>query len=131
MPSHSRRQHNKPASDSKSEAEKILELMYLQGKAQFGNAMKSFWLHDGDFCPGCLARPIDRIKFKGKEGALSINGFMYRPRGVLIGYFLCETCAKFIFKEAEKNPYKQTPLHADIERNLAEAYHKHLASMDA
>ena len=120
----------KPASDSKSEAEKILELMYLQGKAQFGNAMKSFWFYDGDFCPGCLARAIDKMKFKGKD-ALSINGFMYRPRGVLIGYFLCDICANHIFREAEKNPYKQTALHADIERNLAEAYDRHLSSLDA
>lgn len=131
MSSRSRRQHNKSASDSKSEAEKILEMMYLQGKAQFGDAMKSFWLHDDEFCPGCLARPIDRIKFNGKKDALSINGFMYRPRGVLIGYFLCEVCANYIFKEAGKNPFKQTPLHADIERNLAEAYHKYLSSLNA
>jgi hypothetical protein len=105
-------------------------MMYAQGKAQFGEAVKSFWLHDGELCPGCLARPIDRIKFKGKE-ALSINGFMYRPRGVLIGYFLCDVCANFIFKEAQKNPFKQTPLHSDIERNLADAYHRYLASLDA
>lgn len=119
------------ANDPKTEAEKILELMYFQGKAQFGDAVKSFWLYADDLCPGCLARPIDRIKFMGKEDALSINGFMYRPRGVLIGYFLCEVCANYIFKEAQKNPYKQTPLHADIERNLAEAYHRYMASLDA
>ena len=77
-----------------------------------------------------MARPIGAIKFKGKD-ALAINAFIYRERGVLIGYFLCETCAKFIFKEAQKNPYKQTPLHTDIEQNLTAAYHKHLASLDA
>jgi hypothetical protein len=104
--------------------------MFTQAKAQFGDAVKSFWFYEGDLCPACLARPIGVIKMKG-ENAVAINGFMYRPRGVLIGYFLCETCANFIFKEAEKNPYKQTPLHADIERNLAEAYHRHLSSMDA
>lgn len=117
--------------DSKTEADKILEMMYMQGKAQFGDAMKSFWVYDGDLCPGCLARPIDRIKFKGKKDALSINGFIYRPRGVLIGYFLCETCANYIFTEAEKNPYKQTPLHADIERNLADAYLRYLSALNA
>jgi len=129
MSSHSRR-HHKSTDDSKTEADKILELMFAQGKAQFGDAVKSFWFYNGDFCPGCLVRPIGTFKMKG-ENAMAINGFMYRPRGVLIGYFLCEVCAKFIFKEAEKNPYKQTPLHADIERNLAEAYHKHLSSLDA
>jgi hypothetical protein len=127
----SRSRRNRGSIDaSKSDADKILEMMYTQGKAQFGNAMKSFWVYDGDFCPGCLAHPIGTFKMKGGN-AIAINGFMYRPRGVLIGYFLCEVCASYIFKEAEKNPYKQTPLHADIERNLAEAYHKHLASLDA
>jgi hypothetical protein len=124
------RRPNHSAGDSKTEADKILSLMFTQAKAQFGDAVKSFWFYEGEFCPGCLARPIGVIKMKG-ENAVAINGFMYRPRGVLIGYFLCEVCANFIFKEAEKNPYKQTSLHADIERNLAEAYHKHLSSLDA
>jgi hypothetical protein len=122
--------YDKRSKDSKLDADRIREMMIAQGKAQFGNAFKAFWFYDGDVCPGCMAHPIDKMKFKGKD-ALSINGFMYRPRGVLIGYFLCEVCANFIFQEAQKNPYKQTPLHADIERNLAEAYQRHLSSLDA
>ena len=129
MTSRSRR-HNRSADDSKVAADQMLEILFTQAKAQFGNAVKAFWFYDGDLCPGCMARPIDKIKFKGKD-AVALNAFIYRPRGVLIGYFLCETCATFIFKEAEKNPYKQTPLHTDIERNLTDAYHKHLASLDA
>ncbi len=129
MSSRSRRYRNS-INDSKSEADKILELMFTQAKAQFSDAVKSFWFYDGDFCPACLARPIGVIKMKG-ENAVAINGFMYRPRGVLIGYFLCEVCANHIFEEAEKHPYKQTPLHADIEQNLAEAYHRYLLSLDA
>ena len=129
MTSRSRR-GRRPADDSKVAADQMLDILFRQAKAQFGDAIKSFWFYDGDFCPGCLARPIDKIKFKGKD-ALAINAFIYRPRGVLIGYLLCETCANFIFKEAEKNPYKQTPLHADIEQNLTAAYHKYLASLDA
>jgi hypothetical protein len=116
--------------DTKASADSLLSAMFMQAKAQFGDAIKSFWFYTGDLCPGCLARPIDAMKIKGKD-ALSLNAFIYRPRGVLIGYFLCETCAKFIFKEAEKNPQKQTPLHTDIERNLSEAYQKHLSSLDA
>jgi len=104
--------------------------MFAQAKAQFGNAVKSFWFYEGDLCPACLARPTGVIKMKG-ENAVAINGFMYRARGVLIGYFLCQTCATYIFEEAQKNPYKETSLHADIEQNLAAAYHKHLASLDA
>ena len=124
------RRHHKSADDNKAAADKLLNTLFTQAKAQFGDAVKSFWFYDGDLCPACMARPIGVVKIKG-ESALAINAFIYRPRGVLIGYFLCETCAKHIFKEAEKNPYKQTPLHTDIERNLTAAYHKHLASLDA
>lgn len=124
------RRHNKSADDTKTAADELLNILFTQAKAQFGDAVKSFWFYEGDLCPGCMASPIGKIKFRG-EDALAINAFIYRERGVLIGYFLCESCAKFIFKEAQKNPYKQTPLHADIERNLTTAYHKHLASLDA
>ena len=122
--------HDKLSDENRAMIDDILGKLFTQAKAQFGNAVKSFWFHDGGLCPACMARPIGAIKFKGRD-ALAINAFVYRERGVLIGYFLCETCAKFIFKEAQKNPYKQTPLHADIERNLITAYHKHLASLDA
>ena len=108
----------------------MLSMMFKQAKAQFGDAVKSFWFYDGDLCPGCMARPIDAMKIKGKD-ALSINVFIYRQHGVLIGYFLCQTCATYIFDEARKHPYKQTTLHANIEQNLIAAYHNHWASLDA
>ncbi len=104
--------------------------MFAQGKKQWGDAVKSLGLFDGDLCPGCLARPVSTVKIKGQEG-IPINAFIYCPRGVLIGYFLCGKCASYIHKEAAKNPFKQTPLHADIERNLIEAFHKHLMTLDA
>jgi len=116
--------------EEKAAADEILKKLFMQAKAQFGDAIKSFWFYDGDLCPACIQRPIGVVKYKGKD-ALAINAFIYRERGVLIGYFLCETCAKYIFKEAQKNPYHQTPIHADIERNLIAAYHKHLASLNA
>jgi hypothetical protein len=125
-----KRTRRKPSDANKSAVDDIMNTLFTQAKAQFGAAVKGFWFYDGDLCPGCLQRTISAIKFKGKE-ALSINGFIYRPRGVLIGYFLCETCALHIFSEAEKHPYQQTPLHADIEHNLAAAYHKHLSRLDA
>ena len=121
---------NKLPDENRAAIDEILSRLFAQAKAQFGNVIKSFWFYDGDLCPACLARPIGVVKFKGKD-ALAINAFIYRERGVLIGYFLCKTCAKYIFKEAQKNLYKQTPLHADIEQNLVAAYHKHLASLDA
>ena len=116
--------------DSKAYADQALSTLFQQAKRQFGDSIKAFWFYDGDLCPACLARPIDETHYKG-ERALSINAFIYRPRGVLIGYFLCNTCANYIMNSAAKTPGKQTALHADIERNLAEAYHKHLASLDA
>ena len=124
---------SKPSQRNKDEGkaalDAIVDKMFRQAKAQFGDAVKSSWLNDGDLCPGCAKNPIGAMKYKGKN-ALSINAFIYRERGVLIGYFLCETCAKHIFKEAQKNPYRQTPLHADIERNLIAAYHEHVAALN-
>jgi len=122
--------HDKLSDENKAVIDEILGKLYAQAKAQFGNTIKSFWFYDSGLCPACTERPIGVVKFKGKD-ALAINAFVYRERGVLIGYFLCEICAKYIFKEAQKNPYRQTPIHADIERNLITAYHKHLASLDA
>lgn len=122
--------HTKLSDESQALGKELLGSWFAQAKAQFGNAVQAFWFYDGDFCPGCMARPIRIIKFKG-ENALALNAFIYRPRGVLIGYFLCETCASFILKEAQKNPYRQTALHADIEQSLIAAYHEHLMSLDA
>jgi hypothetical protein len=116
--------------ETKSAVEDLMEIMFRQGKAQFGDAVKSFWFYDDELCPGCMSNPIGVVKFRGKD-SVPINGFMYRERGVLIGYFLCGTCAETIHSEAKKNPYKETPLHADIERNLIAGYHKHLSSLNA
>ncbi len=120
-----RNRQSKPS----SAAEDVLKMMYAQGKAQFGDAMKGFWLYDGDLCPACMQNPLGVVNFKGKE-ALSINGFMYRERGVLIGYFLCEICTLFIHEQSQKHPYQETPLHAKIEENLRNAYHGYLASLN-
>jgi hypothetical protein len=122
--------HDKSFDSSTAALDNIMDKLFMQAKAQFGDAIKSFWFYDGDLCPACVQRSIGVVKFKGQD-ALAINAFIYRERGVLIGYFLCETCAAYIFDEAQKNPYKQTPLHADIERNLTDAYHKYLMSFDA
>lgn len=73
------RQHHKPVDNIKAEADKLLSLMLAQGKAQFGNAVKSFWFYEDDLCPGCMTRPIGMIKMKG-ENALAINAFIYRAR---------------------------------------------------
>ncbi len=102
-------------------ANEMLGKLFTQAKAQFGNAIQSFWFYDGDLCPACSQRPIEAMKFKGKD-ALSLNAFIYRPRGVLIGYFLCETCARRIFHDAKLHPYTQTEVHAAIEKNLISAY---------
>jgi hypothetical protein len=129
MKQRSHRQDNS-ADEARVAADELLSLLFKQAKARFGDAIKSFWFYDGDFCPGCSVRPIDTMKIKGKD-AVAINSFIYRPRSVLIGYFLCGTCATYIHAEAKKNPYKETPMHADIERNLITGYHKHLKSLNA
>jgi hypothetical protein len=98
--------------------------LFLQARAQFGNVVKGYWFYQEDPCPGC-GRAIDAAKFKGQD-ALSLNAFIYRERGILIGYFLCGRCAKHIFQAVKVTPGKQTPLHATVETNLVKAYLKHL-----
>jgi len=121
-----RNRSSKPPSMGNAAIDDLMKMMYEQGKAQFGSAVKSFWFYDGDLCPACLQNFAGVVNYKGKDG-LAINGFMYRERGVLISYFLCEVCALFIHEHAQKHPYQQTPLHVRIETNLRDAYHGHLA----
>lgn len=91
---------------------------------RFGSAVKSRWFYDGDNCPGC-GRAVKAMKFKGKD-ALSLNAFIFREQSVLICYLLCGKCAKYIFKESEKDPYSQTDVHIEIEKNLKNSFLKHL-----
>ena len=110
-------------------ANNALEQMFQQAQAQFGKAVKSHWFNSDDACPGCGGE-IDAMEFDGKD-ALSLNAFIYRERGVLIGYFLCGDCAGKIMQGAKKNPYKETALHATIEKNLIESYKRYLRTLDA
>ena len=96
-------------------------------KAHFGSAVKAYWVYDGDLCPGCMTQSIDLFAYEGEQ-ALSINGFMHREKGVLIGYLLCGKCATEIMAKSKFGP---TPLHADIERNLKNAYQQYINSLDA
>jgi len=106
-------------------ADEVMKAFFSQAKAQFGSAVKTYWFYDGDICPGC-SRPTDgAMKFKGKD-TLSLNAYIYRERGVLIGYLLCKTCVKTIHAAAQKNPYRQTPLHTQIEQFLNAAYLHHI-----
>ncbi len=115
--------------DEKGYATEILAELFTKAKAQFGNAAKTYWFYNGDTCPSC-GHQVEVMKHKGKD-ALALNAFMYRERGVLIGYLLCGKCAREIFKAARKNPMKQTPLHENIERNLIKAYQRYFNSLDA
>jgi hypothetical protein len=117
----------------KTDADEFLDAalaeLFTRATAQFGNAVKSYWLYDGDPCPGC-GFPVEVTHYKGKD-ALSLNAFIHRPRGVLIGYILCGRCALQIFEAAERNPGVQIPLHDAIEQALIKAYQRHLASLHA
>lgn len=115
--------------DVKDYVDAVMAQTLALARKQFGDAVKGFWFYAPDPCPGC-GFPIDAIQHKGQD-ALSLNTFIYRPRGMLIGYFLCSLCAKQIFQAAERNPGVQIPLHGVIERNLITAYQRYLASLDA
>jgi len=106
------------------EITQLLDQLFRQAQMQFGSAIRSRWFHDGDTCAGCGGK-IDAFKFKKKK-SLSLNAFIYRDHGVLIAYLLCGKCASYIFKESEKDPYSQTELHTVIEKNLKQAYLRHL-----
>lgn len=101
-----------------------LDYLFRMSQIQFGSAIKSRWFHDREECPGCGGK-ISVMKFK-KKNALSLNAFIFREHGVLIAYLLCGKCGKYIHSEAEKNPYTQTSLHTEIEKNLKQAFIKHL-----
>jgi hypothetical protein len=115
--------------NEEEQVEALVAKMFALARRQVGKAVSSYWLYDGDPCPGC-GFPVDAMEWKGGD-ALSLNAFIYRPRGVLIGYLLCGRCAEQIFRAAEKNPGVQTPLHSVIEANLIKAYQRYLASLDA
>jgi hypothetical protein len=109
---------------TEKEIHSLLDQIFRQAEMQFGSAVKSRWFHDGDGCPGCGSE-ISTMKFK-KKNALSLNAFIYREHGVLIGYLLCGKCANHIMKESQKDPLTPTILHAEIEKNLKAAFLKHL-----
>ena len=97
-----------------------LAKFFAQTEKQFGKAIKVYRFHDEKSCPGC-GRPVDFMKIKG-ENAMSINGFIYRQRGVLIAYLLCSRCAQQVMRDAKKSPGVETALHDTIEQNLIRAY---------
>jgi hypothetical protein len=112
---------------SREVLEKLLEGIFEQGQKQFGPFLTTHWLYNGETCPGCNAA-VNLMKYKGKKAA-SLNVFIYRRRGVLIGYMLCRQCAQYIFQASKENPnIRTTPLHPTIEQNLSDAYERYLGS---
>lgn len=107
---------------AKSDVDELLDMIFRQAQMQFGAAIKSRWVHARDECPGC-GRKIDDLKWKGKR-AISINAYMYREHGVLIAYLLCGKCGKQVNEATEKDPARETPLHAQIEQTLRDSYLK-------
>ncbi|MEQ1924230.1 MAG: hypothetical protein ABL952_17150 [Pyrinomonadaceae bacterium] len=106
-------------SNPHKEIMETLELLFAQAQMRFGSGVKGRWFHDGEGCPGC-GKEIKGMKYKGQD-TLSLNAFIYREHGVLIGYLLCGKCAKTVIKATS-----QTPLHDEIEKNLKKAFVKHL-----
>jgi hypothetical protein len=92
--------HDKATNDTKASAN--------------GDAVKSFSFYEGDLCPGCPARPIEAMKIKARMRWHSMR--LSTAPGVLIDYFLCQKCATYMFDEAQKHPYKETPLVMSIQR---------------
>jgi hypothetical protein len=119
-----------PKPNNSHQINELMSAFFAQARAQFGAAIKSYWFYAGDLCPGCSRVTDGVMKFKG-QNALSLNTYIYRERGVLIGYLLCKSCAKTIHTAAQKNPYRQTPLHTQIEQFLSAAYLHQIRKQDA
>ena len=115
--------------ETQTYADKVLAEMLRLANVRFGNAIKGFWFYAPDDCPGCQDA-ITAGKYQGKD-AVSLNTFIYRKTGILIGYFLCKRCAGQIFRAAQKQPMVETPLHGKIEENLIAAYQRHVGSLAA
>lgn len=114
---------------NQSDAHAMLDQLFFQAHLQFGNAVKGRWFYDDPRCPGCQ-RKVSKMRYKGKD-AISLNAYIYRKRGILIGYMLCNRCANMVQRAAERNPGVQLGLHRGIEDTLGQAYEQHLNSMDA
>lgn len=93
----------------------MLDMLFRQARMQFGDAVKSKWIHAEDECPGC-GKKISKLKYKG-EDAISLNAFIFREHGVLIAYMLCGKCGKKVI-----NAKSDTPLHSAIEITLKRSY---------
>ena len=110
-------------------AEEILTSLFQQARIQFGNAVRSHWFYGHDACPGC-GFEVDSFERDG-ETLVSINAFIHRERGVLIGYFLCSSCVREVQTAARRGPLQKSPVHDSIETTLVDAYHRHLGLLDA
>jgi len=53
------------------------------------------------------------------QASMSLNGFVYKERRVLIGYLLCLSCVEALRRAA---PERQAELHQQIEARLMRAY---------
>jgi len=102
--------------------------MFEKARAQFGDVIQTHWFYPGP-CPGC-GREIDAITIEDME-AISLNAYIYRKRGALIGYFLCSRCSQRIHRAAQRHPGRPTSLHGVIEANLKSAYDRYRAATDA
>ncbi|HEX7588284.1 MAG TPA: hypothetical protein VF478_08220 [Anaerolineae bacterium] len=99
-----------------------MEKMLSLRQAQHGQSIKTYWFYKNDLCPCCAKRRVEIFKYK-REDALSLNAFMYRELGVLIGYPLCGICASDLRNPSKK---RQMLMNERIEQHLIEAYQKHM-----
>ena len=106
--------------------DKILIELLAKADEIYGENVKKIWFYDEEFCPRCTKRKIDALKM-GNDFALSLNGFMYREFNALIGYFLCSYCVTDVFAKGDS----QNELYQNLEKNLKNAYHKHLKSQSS
>ncbi|HUF38714.1 MAG TPA: hypothetical protein VMN57_09335 [Anaerolineales bacterium] len=108
----------------------MLTFLYRDARDRFGDAIRAHWFYEPEGCPGC-GFEVDFLEEGDGKRLFSLNAFIYRERGVLIGYFLCGACLQQVRKALRRGPFRKSPIHTAIEETLVAAYRDHIRSMDA
>lgn len=88
-------------------------------RQQYGHLFTATWWYESEWCPCCQRQRVGVWTDRSGQPNLSLNGFMYTERRVLIGYLLCRSCVEALVRAG---PQRYAELHRQIEACLIGAY---------
>ena len=94
-------------------------------RRQYGHLFTTTWWYESEWCPCCGRRPVGLWANPEGQTALSLNGWIYRERQVLIGYLLCRRCVEDLTRAS---PAQEITMHRQIEGRLRAAYQQALGA---